>query len=340
MKTHFNRKGFTLVEVLVAATIIGFMGLSMSNTILDTFFLQKQVNTVEAALIIEDNLKKTLNDTVAWTNTYNATENANLFCLRTPQEFRNCQNQAGSFALYNSSGNIVINPANQGYDTSARVCNNPGTGNCIFGLELNWNAVCPTAGACSDPMNRFVVQLNYLGPKDKSVGLSTNKHRFSFLQATEKASLKGTCESVGGTFDTTTQQCVMGGLAGNCPPNFVVVQVTASMNKVCRPVFVGSCPVGQYMTGINSNGNPVCATVQMCTAGSPDVAANNTTGSNPDGTPFYPPGLNPGTGQPNYPPGSVYNPYYGGGGDSYGGGDGDGGGGDCGDGDGGGGDCG
>ncbi|MCM2277195.1 MAG: hypothetical protein NDJ89_03905 [Oligoflexia bacterium] len=302
--------GVTLVEGMIAGGLLSVAALGSAALVINVHKANDRLSTDRVASNILNSMTEALNSSGSWNRTVaDASRNPSLACLRMSEAARDCRGEGGVVVVIDADGTPRYDPANQGFDPSGRACPLPVSDACPYHLSIDWQALCP-ATECKNPEIRLFGQLtkfNGLGPGHE---LTSQRFSFDIVRGQEMNGLARACESLGGVFDTVTRECALVGLEGVCPPPYVVKRITLGLNKICGPIWTGTCTANQYMRGINLDGSPICAAKPAC------VVTGDGGGDGGDGA---------GDG--------------GGGGD--GGGDGGGGGGgDCGGGDAGGGDCG
>lgn len=267
-KTRFQsrQRGFTLIEALVGLLVMSFAMGTLSFVFKSVYDAQHSTNILRSAATLRTALVDSVNSVQGWNRTVAFPDNTSLSCLQQTNA-RDCTGQGGPIAVMNGAEGVVFNSLRPttGIDQYGNPCDafdaNPAGGNddCLLRYDLQWRALCPTSGPCSNPEVEITGTLQY-NPANKRFAFNTTRFNFRLVRGLEVNSLYNACVSVHGDFDPITRTCALP-MRGYCPDGQFVVGLSSdpgSLNKkICRP-FIGACPAGNVITGISSTGMPSC----------------------------------------------------------------------------------
>lgn len=186
-----NEKGFTFVEVMMAA---GFTAvLSLSTMVVLARALEHQYVAMSVMHIeqIKQEMIRSLSDGKAWSKTIRFSSNvSSMTCLEPEASSRICTNdgtnlgepiQDRPFILLDAGGNVIVdatNPSN-GFTSQGANCSTfsvDGNDQCPFRFNLVWSAVC-VVGECESPQIKVKADLLYTpGPGRKRTVFNVERH--------------------------------------------------------------------------------------------------------------------------------------------------------------------
>jgi hypothetical protein len=277
-----SRSGFSLTEIVVATGVVMFVILGIVAIESNLSRTLSKARSLDWLHQVRTETWRTVKNNAAWANTLVAPENAStLSCVinKTP-----CNGAGGLLALKTQDNSTLAflfgpdTPPGRGLTMAGEKCDTfdpAGNPACPFRFQVRWDPVC------IDPTCRqYHVQVSMEGAfeDNDTTGMNINAARFNFsiLRDESKASVEDICLSVGGTYDPETATCNTD-LAGQCPPNWLVVGFTDSGGKMCGQFTAFRCPAGQVLTGVSPAG------VVTCTQGC-DPASGSSSGNFGDTT--------------------------------------------------------
>ncbi|MGZ3774503.1 MAG: hypothetical protein ACXVCY_11860 [Pseudobdellovibrionaceae bacterium] len=157
-----SQRGFSVVETIVAAAILGTVTLGISTLFADLMRTQKSTEIDYALQGLADQLKSIISSQSSWD--VSKQNNSSMSCARTlPASCPMGWNS--SISLYNSEGKLFIDANNpqQGFKADGSVCNYYGTGDCVFKASLNWKIKCSNSDNCKYPDEQIDLTFNYSG---------------------------------------------------------------------------------------------------------------------------------------------------------------------------------
>jgi uncharacterized membrane protein YgcG len=184
-----GRSGFTLIEIVVAASLTSVVTLGMTYVIQHAGEIQfKAMLEGQLGLLTRDVLTA-LEDPEAWTNTVvngsagGGHPSAAMDCLKNGG---NCMIAGAAitnraFALVDRQNQVVLNSINPaaGFTSQGTSCGTfspGGNDECPFRYELSWSARCVPPD-CTNPLVKISVRLDYRPSRNRRV---INPNRFSF----------------------------------------------------------------------------------------------------------------------------------------------------------------
>ncbi len=170
--TISNRKGFSLVEALVALGILGVV-MTVAITLSHDMLKNQARNQVSSSLdMISMSLLGHISNQDSWDQT--RLQNAVMSCaLMTPSQ---CPaGWGGAISLYDSRGNKILDSANadQGFRMDGSTCTGYLTGqnNCVIQASLAWKIQCQSVESCKYPEEQFELRFGYKGSEKVDLNL-------------------------------------------------------------------------------------------------------------------------------------------------------------------------
>lgn len=275
-----SKKGFSLVEVLVAAGLIGVVATGLisfsqflnvakkKSSVLDTIIKQRQ--TIIYSLRSSDALARTGLANVPPIN-----------CLQTLQT---CGSATPANAQYmmisvldrtgGASSNLTDITPNVGFGVDGLTCTTYPSIACPLRYEVFWKALCSGAG-CSAPQFMMLGRLKIDNPGDVGVPINSLELGFEITLGQMLGTYEQACTSLGGTYIPIDPPGCQLPAAGDCLPVAGAEQRVVGFNQItkapiCRPYFQNyfrgaSCVPGQVMVGTDASFNPICVAIKPTT---------------------------------------------------------------------------
>jgi len=294
-------RGFSLIQVIVAAGILGILALFASKIVTQVTKSNLVGITVSSAEFFKKEIITIIEDDEAFQLTVAAAKNAGtLSCLIDLTDNQLCTDNSGPnsqgflIQLLDRQKNVVFDSTDlsAGLRIGGSLCNtfNATNGNdsCPLRLEIRVKLVCPVGETtCNSPQVQIIAKFVYK-PKtiEFSVPFNEARHSFTFVRNASGdlvAEIRATCKAIGGNFDATTLNCSF-----FCSPNQVLISFSKTGPQCAPPGTLIPdlqivCPVGKFLVGLDSFGNKICR----------DVAAASTSftgGGTPTASVTCPPG--------------------------------------------------
>lgn len=251
-----------MVEVLMAAAIVGGISLTTFQLIQSNFSLSSQTRRFSRVENFKNQLIGALrnNDSLNYTGTNN-----NITCLYKISGDCFSSVAPGSTSplrIYSQSNQLLTNPSSPtfGFDESGAVCNTFGSNtSCKYQYVTTIKSIC--SGACRHPQYLVTGTLNVSGAKsglDNATSFATFRVYIGDLTMSSEAY----CGAAGGKF--SSGQCQMP-FGMDCPPAQRATGINPENNTViCKPIFQGApwgCGSGQMLKGFRADGSPMCIAI-------------------------------------------------------------------------------
>lgn len=200
-KIKLDNKGFTLVEILVAAGLMGILAVVMMNIFKQQTFSQKKTEAGFELSTLQQSINTTLLNAQACTNTLTVIPNIavpNLTLTQIRDQANNVQFQTGV-----SYGNLVeietIRLVNVVYPTASVPTKRYGT------LDIQFNF---------KKTSKVLENTNINSRTNFKVNIETDlagrvTNCYSALENAVDTAKVESCQAIGGTFDTATNKCVL-----------------------------------------------------------------------------------------------------------------------------------
>lgn len=89
--------------------------------------------------LVSNNLQTLLQNDQVWWETVSSSSNPGFACLRDKTNC--CGTTDRNFVLTDTAGNVYYDPSKNAFNRRGEVCNNYGTGDCMYKPQLSWSAV-------------------------------------------------------------------------------------------------------------------------------------------------------------------------------------------------------
>lgn len=250
-----NRKGFTLVEVMVASGIVVTAIAAALGVIQYSYQFKKSIQSADRIEQYRERVMNSINSTQGWLKTIDAN---NISCLQagnggcTSTLLQEISVWDGSSTGKRLSG---LGSQNIGQTAQLEECNYLDA-DCPFRYLVRWIPLCDTA-ACLNPLIRISGILEVKDSMAKAVPYP-KQYDFEFMRGINNVNSKVQCDNLGGSLDLVTNRCTLPGNGPPCPTGWIVSQVQTSGQITCSPYVEISCPAGTYAKGINPDGTPIC----------------------------------------------------------------------------------
>lgn len=193
MTMKLNNKGFSLLQVLTATTILGVVSATLMASIFEKAQFKAMSKTKTGIAAARSNLQNVMMHNVSWYYTIydpvNEAQNPAIACVRgTAAAFNvNCNGANGTLRVLDASQSVFYNTfsASQGFDKDGLVCNNfdsaNGNFNCPLRANVIWSANC-TSDPCYNPTSITVeVEFEYkTSDSDQKISFNPTNYNFAF----------------------------------------------------------------------------------------------------------------------------------------------------------------
>lgn len=269
LKTKLLRckRGFSLIEVLVATSIISVIGLGVASVISINSKSTKQQQAVMTAMLAREKIEAALKNQASWAKTLQA--NSSLSCLLSAS---GCSLPVGNggyqnFVVYGADSTEKLS-----YDSSDITSkltlsgdhcssNETNLDNCPIWFEAQWKPIC-AAYPCQDASVDIQVYLRtYLN--NIAVTLNSDLYQFSTLISSGQTGKQAACVSLGGTYNAINQTCYPKYAGKTCAslglPNQILKAVTINGDIQCGTLYHGSCNIPtEVVSGFLADGSVTC----------------------------------------------------------------------------------
>lgn len=267
-----SRRGLSLVEVIIASGVLGLLGMAIATLFLNTLKLQQNFELKSSLTSLQSSIRSTIQDEASWLKTVQNPGGAagdSLSCLRDlPYD---CSSQFADAAkpfqlqkLLSASGLTIVDgsSAGNGFTAKGERCDSydevDGNDACPIRVKVTWEPLT------SSTLPTVAVQAKF-EYKPKTFGLALNIAKYNFTEKKPGVvnSVESSCESLGGTFDSTTNTCSLPPL-GSCPDGSIVTGFNSDGSKICKKIntLLGAdCPEGQMVVGFDKDGKQICKNV-------------------------------------------------------------------------------
>lgn len=263
-----NKKGFSLIEVMMAAAMMTVAGVSIIalSQIANQDSVQLRATRISHAArsLIEAALKNPM----SWRQT--VTKNSSFNCASMPAGCNVSSVNAGyyDFVLYGTADGEKVSfdstdPTTR-YSINGGACP-AGTANpdpeCPLKFIARWKPLCQTY-PCQNPVLDVKVMLeSEFG--DSPTPLNVAKFEYATVRGLDDGSLQSACLVLNGKYNALTGKCYPKNAGKSCAamgkPAQIITSVATDGNITCAPLYTGQCnPLTQVMNGISSAGAAQC----------------------------------------------------------------------------------
>lgn len=244
-----NSNGFTLLELLIGVAVIAGGGLAVvgvSNLIVkSTGDLTSQGAVRNFALQLESSAQNPEN----WNQI--VSHNSGMSCLQSGGDCSALRLQPPqALDLYDSSGAVVYRSSDSttGFNSDGEICNSfsENSVDCPFRYNVEWTPVCPTSGACTNPL---ISVRGRLETSNSAKNIMLGRTDFAVLRAVASNTSQRSCGAIGGVFDPQNKKCDMPQVSETCGDDRMVVGVDSSRRLICKPTHSGMCANGEILVG-------------------------------------------------------------------------------------------
>ncbi len=276
MYTH-QKNGFSLIEIMIAVGLSGFVMIGSSFLINSTFQVQKNEDQMFWLEERRGEILTAIQNDENWTKL--AGLNTQMACATNPT---GCMAFSSPQPLILKINPILTlmgtNPA-LGFNKKGDVCYQfnavSGHSDCVIGVQLNWQAICLDT-SCIKPQFKIDITFQY---KASGQNLQKNLKPFNLtLYSNSKIqNLYDVCLSMGGTL--VGLNCQIPALTSACDPSNTsgtgatfALGFDATGAVICGKPAVSSCSATEFLTGFNADGSSICTA--GCVAGPPTSPVN------------------------------------------------------------------
>ncbi len=263
-----NQKGFNLVEVLFATSLLTVAGVAMLSLSQLANKDSVQLRSTRVALTARSNVEAALKNPAAWRQT--VAQNASFACANGGGCLLSAVNSGYyDFILYGAvNGEKVSYDATDPttrYSIQGGPCPagypDPDT-RCPIKYRALWKPVCQ-AYPCTDPTLDIKISL-VLDFGSNQPPINAAKYEYDKVRGYNDGSLQSACQVLDGTYNSITGTCYPKNAGKSCAalgkPAQIVSGVAADGSIACSPLYTGQCnPATQVMVGINALGVVQCA---------------------------------------------------------------------------------
>lgn len=266
LNSKLNRKGFTLVEVMVAGGIVATSLAAAMGVIQYSYQFKKSIQTADRIEQYRERIMNSINSTQGWIRTIDANgitclQAGNGGCAGVPLQEISVLD--GGSAGKRLSG---LSSQNLGQSDQLEECNYL-QADCPFRFIIRWIPSCDTA-ACLNPLIRISGVLEVKDSLAKAVPFP-EQYNFEFMRGINNNNTKVQCDNLGGSFDLVNNRCILPGNGPPCPVGWIVTQVQTTGQVTCSPFVDVRCPDGFYLKGINPDRSAICNQMTNATCGAP-----------------------------------------------------------------------
>jgi prepilin-type N-terminal cleavage/methylation domain-containing protein len=260
MKTqlYVSDKGFTLLELLMAIGLMSFLGLGVMTVASMSSRTSNSLNISNGATGSYVTTVATLQNASAWNATVAA--NPSMACL---QNHTDCAAAGGTFQVFDEKSNLYYDAtvAANGFDQASQRCSTfgkAGDQTCVYRYDIVWKPLCPTSGACIDPLVNIKGTFKMSAAAVSKASVNTQNYSFSAFVGYKQNYFDQACTSLAGTYSAPSKQCNFQTQATHCAPGQVITGIDFQGKPTCAAAVTGRCPPGQAVVGIGSDGAVQC----------------------------------------------------------------------------------
>lgn len=247
MRAFNNQSGTGLIEILLAAGLIGFIALGIAQLFVNSADQQSRMNTLYQLDQTRRNLTILLSNDSHWSATLSG--NSGLSCLsRTQGALKpDCAHDASiPFTIFTNGGVSFFNPAVQGFSKTGVICNQSDP-ECVYLLNLQVKTLCAPVGipatmpiSCQTPSEVLITGLfaPIQGRQIASAGFNSSNYAVSIRKEAALAAAAG---------NTSALELTCGAASMVSGPPYVCPTGTAAL---CSPA---ACPSGYVELASPSN---------------------------------------------------------------------------------------
>jgi len=261
MRFSAERNGFTMLEMLVAISIIGISSLAVVGVV--KFVSQSSSQIVNKTTIsnFKNQLQSVIDNPEAWSRTIDSSLGANSASLQCIKSGTDCRGFGGAVDIYSSNGSAfyMARSASAGFNTDGSICNtfSQDSSDCAFRYEVQWQPACPPSGACKNPLVFVTAELK--SNQQNQSFVSTIDANFKLVKSYSKNTIERNCKSVGGLLDAGTKSCIQPTANVRCPAGQMVGGLDANKNIICIPMVSGACTGSDLLIGFDpKTGSSIC----------------------------------------------------------------------------------
>lgn len=185
-----NRKGMSLIEVMIAAGLLALISLGVGTMLQNVSKEQKQNNLLVTLRELKIKFSNVIQDRKAWNYTMLASTNG-MTCLTanppiactavtssTPNNLGQVMDSTNT--IFYSGVNWATPTGGNGFTETGANCTGfvatAGGGNnaCPIGFKMAWEPVCPATGSCINPSVRVTIRAIYNPAPENSAGKFVN----------------------------------------------------------------------------------------------------------------------------------------------------------------------
>lgn len=191
MHQRLNNKGFSLLQVLVATSILGIVSASLMASIFETAQFKALTKTKTGITTAKSNLKNVMLHNVSWYNTIydsvNEANNPKIECVRGTYAGSDiqayCNEETGNLRIVDSAKQVYYDSFSQtsGFNRDGVPCNSfdsiKGNRDCPLRAEINWRTDCATLPCTLKVEVDFTYKTE---GSEKKVAFNSKNYNFSF----------------------------------------------------------------------------------------------------------------------------------------------------------------
>ena len=266
-----NQKGFSLVEVIVASSMMTIAGLSIMGLSQITNQDSLQLRATRIALTGRAQIEAALKNPVSWRQT--VTQNTSFACvslnLGCPPNPSAGSNGYYDFVLYGIGAGEKVTfdstDTTTRYSIQGGACP-VGTANpdpqCPIKFIARWKPLCQTYPCLNPTLDIKVILVPEFGTN--APPFNPAKYEYTTVRGIDDGSLQSACQILNGTYNVVTGTCYPKNAGRSCvalgKPAQIVSSVATDGSITCAPLYTGQCnAVTQVMNGISATAAVQCA---------------------------------------------------------------------------------
>ncbi len=264
-----NKKGFSLVEIMVATSMLTLAGAAMVGISQLSNQDSLQLRATRVVLTARSQIEAALKNPASWRQT--VAQNASFACVTTGCSLALADGGYYNFVLFGSNIGEKVTYDASDLTTRHSIRGGPcpsataaGDSLCPIKYVARWKPLCEIY-PCLNPTLDIKVSL-VLDFGTSAPPLSPEKYGFATVRGIDDGSLQSACFILNGSYNSATGTCTPKNAGKSCAvtlgrPAQIISSVSADGDITCAPLYSGAClPASQVMNAISALG------VAQCTA--------------------------------------------------------------------------
>lgn len=264
-----NKKGFNLVEVMIATALLTIAGVSMMGLSQLANQDSVQLRATRVALTARTQIEAALKNPTAWRQT--VAQNTSFACITsaTGCSLASGNNGYYDFVLFGTTPGekITFDPTDltTRYNIQGGPCPAGASSTdsqCPIKYIATWKPLCQNYPCTNPPLDIKISLAQEFG--SKAPPLNSGKYEYATVRGLDDGSLQSACQILNGTYNIVTGTCYPKNAGKSCAaigkPAQIISSVASDGSITCTPLYTKQCdPLTQVMTGINALGEAQCA---------------------------------------------------------------------------------